>query len=54
MKYRGKKKLFQSARETKEQLANLQSKLEMANTGIDRSNIKNKEFYSKIFLLFQK
>jgi hypothetical protein len=30
---RGKKKLVQVAKETKEQLTSLQSKLEMANTG---------------------
>ena len=32
--YRGKKKLAQVAKETKEQLTSLQSKLEAANNGI--------------------
>jgi len=37
---RGKKKLAQAAKETKEQLASLQSKLEMANTGSKNDCLK--------------
>lgn len=44
---RGKKKLAQVAKETKEQLNNLQSKLELANTGI--LNIKNRIYLFFIF-----
>jgi hypothetical protein len=45
---RGKRKLAQVTKEAKEQLADLQSKLEMANVG------KLKIFFSSIFLLEKK
>jgi len=49
LKYRGKKKLAQVAKETKEQLVSLQSKLETANTGILKYYLKI-SYFSYSFL----
>lgn len=47
---RGKKKLAQAAKETKEQLASLQSKLEMANTGSKNDCLKKTRSNNCFFL----